>query len=719
MIAHLNKVSLRVFSSTFTKGGFDEKLSLTNAVCASPTEEQQQQQQQPRSNTYYMIPLLRNQRFVGREASLAELETRLLIRREARQLAIYGLGGVGKTQIALAFSDIVRTRYLDYSIFWVSALSIARFKQDYTKIAEACSIPTSASEDALISVVQSYLSSANAGKWLLIIDNADDKAILFDKDYGVIGSLPQSDRGITLFTTRYQDIAVDVAGPDIFAVEKMNIEEAETFFVNSLPRIQALQAAQDRTILKELLHALAYLPLAIAQASSYIAKVSITIAKYLELMGDTENEMVKLLSYEFWDNTRDGDTQNAIAITWLVSFSRIMIEAPHAESILFFLAFLENKAIPVSILPSIGSEGDMLYSLGILQGYSFLTSSGEGEMYEMHRLVQHAIKIWMRRQDIVHVWAARTISHLAATFPSDSWENRKLWRQYTPHAIRALQNTEEMASSERAKLCMSLGLCLRADGRVQESLGYVTECVSWRNQVLPETHFDRLQAQYHLATGYVWSGQDEEARMILENVVAIRNRLLSEHDPYRVQPQVTLARVYLRNGQVRRSIELLESVFQANGLESDVYDLTQLQVQHELAAAYLSNEQVDEALSLLEKLIAVQKLFQAEDHPSRLACQHRLGLAYMSSGQIHAAIEAFEIVIRIRTHALPPDHPDRLASQHGLAMAYMGAGRYDQAIDLMEQVVAADRRTLTRNHPDRVKSEDCLAWMHRRKQRGR
>lgn len=152
-----------------------------------------------------MVPLLRNQRFVGREMNLAELESRLLIHKEARQLAIYGLGGVGKTQIALAFTDIIRARYRDYSIFWVSAISVARFRQDYTKIAKVCSITTSASGDALISAVQGHLSSDEAGKWLLIIDNADDKRSLFDNDGGIVNSLPQSETGITLLQ---QDIKI-------------------------------------------------------------------------------------------------------------------------------------------------------------------------------------------------------------------------------------------------------------------------------------------------------------------------------------------------------------------------------------------------------------------------------------------------------------------------------------------------------------------------------
>ena len=106
-----------------------------------------------------MIPLLQNRRFVGREGKLAELQHRCFIDPEARQLAIFGLGGVGKTQLALAFCYAVRARYPDYSIVWLSASSVARFKQDYIKLAKTCSLPTDVSDDVLIEQVCSLLNS--------------------------------------------------------------------------------------------------------------------------------------------------------------------------------------------------------------------------------------------------------------------------------------------------------------------------------------------------------------------------------------------------------------------------------------------------------------------------------------------------------------------------------------------------------------------------------
>ena len=113
----------------------------------------------PATRSRYMVPLLRNRCFVGRESKLAELEQRCFTDNETQKLAIFGLGGVGKTQLVLAFCYAIKARFPDYSIFWLSASSRARFQQDYIKLAKTCSLPTNASEDQSIEQVWNHLSS--------------------------------------------------------------------------------------------------------------------------------------------------------------------------------------------------------------------------------------------------------------------------------------------------------------------------------------------------------------------------------------------------------------------------------------------------------------------------------------------------------------------------------------------------------------------------------
>ena len=648
-----------------------------------------------------MIPLLQNRRFIGRESKLTELRQKCFEDNDSQQFAIFGLGGVGKTQLVLAFCYLVKTEYPDYSIFWLSASSSARFKQDFRKLARTCLLSTDIAEDDLIEQVQDYLSSEEAGKWLLVIDNADDRNLLFE-DNGITRCLPQSSTGITLFTTRYKDLAVDLVGASILSLKEMNIEEAEHFFAKSLGGRDLLQ---DINTVKELLKELTCLPLAISQAASYIAKCSITISEYLALMRSSEEEMIKLLSRDSRDNTRD--TDNAIAMTWLVSFKQIKHEEPMAADILFYLAFLENKAIPLKILPRSGSEGDLIHAIGTLTGYSFM--SRHGDVFEMHRLVHRAIKIWMQNEGIALYWKEQTLAHLADVFPSSDWESRGLCREFTPHAIRVLQDTEHMILPRRATLCQKLGEALREDGRTSEAVKWIGRSVSLSEQSLPEENPDRLRSEQELAITYLLHGRVKEAVRMLEKIVAIREKSLAEDHPQRLLSQHEVGRAYLWNGQMKEAVELLKKVVTIKATVLAENDPERLSSQHLLAYAHLSNGQVEKAVQMLQNIVAIKARIQAEDHPERLESQHVLAYAYLWNRQVTEAVELLQKIVAIKARVLAEDHPERIVSQHVLTHAYLSNGQTEEAVEILENIVHIQAKILVEDHPHRLAPEHDLA----------
>jgi hypothetical protein len=144
----------------------------------------------------FLLPFSTNDLFIGREDILARLQD-LLFNRGYRKVALVGLGGIGKTQIALQFAYWIKEKKQDYSVFWVPALSRASFKQACVQIMDACGIPTADNNNTVKSVCQ-YLSLKGAGKWLLVVDNADDMQTVMGSvgaESGIYRSLPQSDEG--------------------------------------------------------------------------------------------------------------------------------------------------------------------------------------------------------------------------------------------------------------------------------------------------------------------------------------------------------------------------------------------------------------------------------------------------------------------------------------------------------------------------------------------
>ncbi|CAN9286263.1 unnamed protein product, partial [Alternaria alternata] len=688
--------------------------------------------------TYY-IPFLKNLYFVGRQEELRVLQQKLMVDQDCQRLSIVGLGGTGKTQMALQFAYSVKERWPEFSILWVPALSMESFEQACGSIAKALRISQAGGGDDedVKELVQQYLSSSRAGRWLLVVDNADDVDIFFGTEQlkGIADYLPESETGVVVYTTRTPEIA-ELARGDVLELGAMDRQDAATFLTKSLTKKTLL--CNDATT-TELLDELTYLPLAIAQAAAYLNRNRMPVAKYLQLLQGTEQDLVRLLSREFRDDTRYKGLANAVATTWVVSFSQIREHDMVAADLLRFMSCVEWKAIPRSLLPEAQSEGEMEEAIGTLCGYSFLTrrcgesggTQGESEetdtntgeeegtetqvereeWYDIHRLVHLATRIWVKEHGNAGEVAEEAVRHVANVFPSDDYENRAVWRGYLPHALRLLDGGQESSIREQSELCLLVGRCLRVDGRIQEAVVWLERSCQQRSQ-LSDDNPDRLLSQHVLAGVYQADGQVHKAVGLLEHVVEVRGKTLAAEHPDRLVSQHALAIVYQADGQVHKAVGLLEHVVEVGEKTLAAEHPDRLRSQHNLAMAYEADGQVRKAVGLLEHVVEVRGKTLAPEHPDRLVSQHALAIVYQADGQVHKAVGLLEHVVEVSEKTLAAEHPDRLASQHTLAGAYEADGQVRKAVGLLEHVVEVREKTLAPEHPHRLASQHNLAIVY-------
>lgn len=550
----------------------------------------------------YSIPFLKNRYFVGRQEELHVLQQKLMVDQDCQKLSIVGLGGTGKTQVALQFAYSVKERWPEYSILWVPALSMESFEQACASVAKALRIPQAGGGDEDVKeLVQQHLSSSQAGRWLLVVDNADDVDIFFGREQsrGIVDYLPESETGVLVYTTRTPEIA-ELARGDVVELGAMDRQDAAAFLTKSLTRKDLCNNATTTELLDEL----TCLPLAIAQAAAYLNRNRMCIAKYLQLLHGTEQGLVRLLSREFRDDTRYKGSANAVATTWVVSFSQIRERDAAAAKLLAFMSCVEWKAIPRSLLPEAQSEGEMEEAIGTLCAYSFLArrdgdnqatsgASKQGrdvdqateaeEWYDIHRLVHLATRVWVKEHGNASEVAEDAVRRVADVFPSDDYKNQAMWRGYLPHALRLLNSGQDSSAEEQSELCLLVGRCLRVDGRIREAVVWLERSCQQRSQ-------------------------------------------LSEDDPDRLLSQHTLAIAYEADGQVDKAVELLEHVVKVEEKTLALEHPSRLASQHELAAAYRIDGQVDKALALLEHVVAVKALTLRDDHPSRLVSVEALAI---------------------------------------------------------------------------------------------
>ncbi|KAG4259275.1 hypothetical protein FPRO03_12951 [Fusarium proliferatum] len=516
----------------------------------------------------------------------------------------------------------------DYSVFWMPVLSIADFEGKCKMLVKAFGIQCSEGDDAKEAMRQ-HFSSKNAGKWFLIVDNADDMEILYKATYaggGILDFLPFSNDRRILFTTRSKQVAVVAARNDVVKLSHMRRGEASDLLKKSLIDQDKLHNNEN---VAQLLDILTYLPLAIAQAAAYMNIYEVSIKEYIQLLQHEDGEyVIELLEEGRYDEFHYDSSQAAVATTWIVSFEQIRRSAPLATDLLSFMAFIEPKAIPRSILPGLKTEQQMTQAIGTLLGHGFLSQRGREPMFDMHSLVHLVTRRWTENQGLGIEMQNLALARVADVFPPAEWEHRDLWRQYLPHAIRLLGTTAGVKNEAFCNLGYKVGRCLLVDGRI------------------------------------------EEAVAILENVIAIGEMTPAEDHLSQLASQHALAEAYQANGQIKEAVKLLEHMTAIWGKTLEEDHLDRLVLKHELSRAYLADSQIGKAVDMLEHIVAIKEKIQAEDHPSRLASQHALAVAYQADGQIKKAVELLEHVVMIREKALEEDHLDRLMSERELAMAY-------------------------------------------------
>jgi len=239
------------------------------------------------------IPYMRNRQFVGRYTELETLERFVNTALESpwggapRGLAVFGPAGIGKTQLVLSLAFWVAVQHADVSVFWLPATSFEAFTSAADIITRQLGIrtPANAGEDVK-ELLKRHLSVLSAGKWLLIVDNADGTETLEPSasSDGLLRYLPQSMFGVTVFTTRSASLAQRFAGRELLRLKKLPENEAVEILTEYIIDANLLA---DPIAVTTFLAVMEHAPLAITRAAAYINDNGISLPEYSRLFPST------------------------------------------------------------------------------------------------------------------------------------------------------------------------------------------------------------------------------------------------------------------------------------------------------------------------------------------------------------------------------------------------------------------------------------------------
>src|SRR6266851_9043658 len=286
------------------------------------------------------VPLQRNSFFTGQEDLLVRLATILHSDQKTaltQPQAIAGLGGIGKTQLALEYAYRHRQDY--HAILWGRADTREALISTFVSIARLLDLPEKDEKDQMVIVEAVKTWLMDRSQWLFILDNADELALV--KEF-----IPPAFRGHLLLTTRAQ-VMGRLARK--FEVEVMQPEDGALLLLRRaglLTPEASLGEAADRevTIAKEFVEELGGLPLALDQAGAYIEETQCRLTDYQNLYHLRKAELLK---------TRGGlldDHPEPVATTWSLSFQRVEEKNAPATDLLRFCAYLAPDAIPEEVI---------------------------------------------------------------------------------------------------------------------------------------------------------------------------------------------------------------------------------------------------------------------------------------------------------------------------------------------------------------------------------
>jgi hypothetical protein len=548
----------------------------------------------------------------GREELLAELDARLSGDEspEPRIVVLYGLGGAGKSSMAVEYAY----RHLaEVRLAWqFAAADPAVLADGFGELAAQLGIRDLLGTRDWVATVHGVLARYPA-RWLLVFDNAADAA-------SVAEFLPPAGLGWVLVTSQNpawqtgQTMEVSVLRPEV----------AADFLVQRT-------GDPDRQAAEQLARELDGLPLALAQAAAYMQATGDRLAEYLESFRQRRADMLARGA-----SVRHGKT---VASTWALAFGRLQQDTPTAVGLLRLMAYCAPEAIPLRLLLQPGPElaeqlgqvvapllapllADQLIAkdaIAALHRYSLVTRVGEG-LWSVHRLVQ-AVTADQMPADVADQWRQATAALVEAAIPDDT-QPSKAWpvcALLLPHARAVLALTSDGMWRIALYLGHSGSYPAARDMFQQIRLAYEDA------EAYGAEHPDTLTARHELSAWTGEAGDPAQARDLLVALLPVRERVQgAEHSD-------TLA------------------------------------TRHALAGFTGAAGDPARARDLLAALQPDMERVQGAEHPDTLATRHALAGFTGEAGDAAGARDQFAALLPVRQRVLGPEHPDTLTTRLALA----------------------------------------------------
>ncbi|NAS26633.1 tetratricopeptide repeat protein [Herbidospora sp. NEAU-GS84] len=612
--------------------------------------------------------------FVGRGEALRDLDDALT--GDANVVitqSVYGLGGVGKSELALHHAHASRARYV--LRWWITAADPRRLDAGLAALTRRLTGQEPESTERAVEWAITWLQVHRG--WLLILDNVENA----DDIQPLLGQL---NHGHVLITSRR-----DIGWHRLAIPIKLDVLAPESG-TDLLTGLTGRTSAEMRAVAEAIATELGNLPLALEQASAYIHQTGVTFDRYLAKL--------KAQPAKMHAATGDGSTAyTTIDRLWRITLETIAKRNPTAVGLLHLLAHYAPDDIPREILPTEWNEDETDELLGLLASYSMITLTDDA--ISMHRLVQAVLRATESAES--RGMREPALDLVSAALPENPQQNVagwSFWRRLTPHVL-ALAAAEDGSETLGAILNQAVIFELtQGNAAAAHSLA----CSSLRicEAALGPDHADVASRLANLAST-LWSlGRAADALALQQRALTITETTLGADHPD-VGDQLANLAITLR--ALGRTVDALPFNERALTITETAFGPS-----HPHVAARLANlattlwtlGRAEEALGLNERALDIAETTYGPDHPNVAEYLSTLAACLRTMGRAADALPLNERALTVTETAFGPEHPEVAARLDGLAASLCTVGRAADALPHQQRALTIAETTLDPHHPN-------------------
>lgn len=676
------------------------------------------------------LPATIGDHFRGRDGTLLELHHRLRGTSTSRRLplAIHGLGGIGKTRLAIEYGHRHASDYAARLL--VSADTPQNLERQLAALTapSLLDLPAHQSSEEAVRTAAVLRWLREHEDWLLIMDNVDTASAA----RAVEGLLPHLERGHVLITSRLSDFASTVATYDLHLLP----DEDAVEFLTLRTGTRRFKTSADDADAATLARRLDGLALALEQAAAYIAEKRLSFARYLQHYETRRTEVLH------WHHAQKMQYPASVAITWLASFEQLGDAARH---LLDTLSFLAPEPIPRAMLEH-AADLPLDEALVELSDYSLVRFLDDPpETFSMHRLVQEIVRdratfatpssqLGLRAVSLIAQWAPKN-GHNAPAWPqwhliaphckhllelAEAWGDPgpcapllALYASYLQHPDGAYVAAELLYRRALAAREVQLGpghpdtLSSVADladlltnqGNYTDAEPLSLRARHARQQLLGAEHPDTLTSINNHAQLLFGKGEFTDALPLLRETLAVRERILGIDALETLETVSDLGMVLRALEENQDALPLLHRALAGNEKLLGPEHLATLTSLSNLALLLEDEGNYDDAEPLRLRELEASRRLLGPEHPETLTSLNNLGHLLHCKGDLPGAFKYYEKTLHLREQMLGPDNPDTLISLNNLAALYRDQNNYEAAEPLYQRATETAERVLGADHP--------------------